>query len=260
MSERSTAERRGASWIRGDVAWTTPPAAPARIAMPLAACLAFLVADNLLTNLWLPQAFYVPYRLVSAAVLLLIATRFAGCDAASLGLSRDKVGSGLRWGGACVAIVAGFYLIGTVLPFAHDLYRDKRVQDLSFAGLLYYTLLAVPFGTVVLEEIAFRGVLPAIVNRRTTIWRSVLVASACFGLWHILPAVGLNTTNPAVASIAGGSTGEAVGIAFAIVSTFLVGIVFSWVRYRSGSLLAPILLHISTNSIAYATAYAVVHT
>jgi CAAX protease family protein len=53
-------------------------------------------------------------------------------------------------------------------------------------ALAYHACVRIPLGTVVLEEVAFRSVLPALAARRYGISGGVLIASALFGLWHVL--------------------------------------------------------------------------
>lgn len=243
--------------MRGDVAWHDRPARPLTVLVPLALCLGVLVLDNVATNLVVPQAWYVPVRLCSSAVLVLVAVRLAGCRLDDLGLARDQLGEGFRWGGAAMAVVAGTYVVGALLPPTRPLYLDARARDLTGGGLAYMAFVAVPVGTVLLEELAFRSVLPALLVRRTSIWRAVLVSSVLFGFWHVLPSIGLNTVNPWVSGFASGSAGQVVASTFAVVGTFVAGVCFSWLRFRSGSVVASMLLHVSTNTFGYVVAFTV---
>ena len=75
--------------------------------------------------------------------------------------------------------------------------------------MLWVVLVQIPLGTVVLEEVAFRGVLPALMGASPAIrwrWVPVLGASILFGLWHILPSIGIDNANAAV----GGALGHNV--------------------------------------------------
>jgi len=49
------------------------------------------------------------------------------------------------------------------------------------------------------------------------------------------------------------------GVAMAVVATAAAGFVFTWLRRRSGSLLAPIALHWSLNGMGALAAAAVWH-
>ena len=76
-----------------------------------------------------------------------------------------------------------------------------------------------------------------------------------FGLWHVLPALDAMETNP-IGDAFGGSWEPLVA---AVLSTFLAGMVFVWIRLYSGSIVAPIIVHVATNSTAILASAVVVH-
>lgn len=87
-------------------------------------------------------------------------------------------------------------------------------------GILSITLLA-----PILEELLFRGAIQGLLQANgQRPWVAIIVASLIFGLVHINPAQ----------------------IPFA----FLLGMMFGWLYYRTGSLLPGIVGHILNNSIA----------
>jgi CAAX protease family protein len=227
--------------------------------LPLwAAWLATLVLGvllNMVNNRWLPDL-YVVTGPVGAALLLLVA-RSAGLSWDDLGLARRTWRVGLGWAAVVVAVVASGYAAAALLPVTQGLFSDERVRADSLGALLFAVLVRIPLGTVVLEEVLFRGVLLGL-GARTMGWgRSAVVSSALFGLWHVLPARGAAVSNPTVNAVAdaGGGYGVALAVAAAVVGTGLAGLLFCWLRIRSGSLLAPIGLHLATNSVGYLTAY-----
>jgi membrane protease YdiL (CAAX protease family) len=57
----------------------------------------------------------------------------------------------------------------------------------------------------------------------------------------------------------GGFVGTLAGVMLAVVATAAAGFVFSWLRRRSGSLLAPIALHWSLNGLGALAAALVWH-
>ena len=127
--------------------------------------------------------------------------------------------------------------------------RDER-GAVSLAAVLFVALVRIPLGTVVLEELAFRGVLPALVGGGW--WRATLVSSGLFGLWHVLPSMG---ASPAVTA-ALGTSGAVVGT---VLFTTAAGVVFrAWQRW-SGHLVTPMLLHAVTNSLGVLIAWWVSH-
>jgi membrane protease YdiL (CAAX protease family) len=150
----------------------------------LASVLAALLATNLLTDR-LALGLYLPTCVVAAVALLLIARR-AGLGWAELGLGRATVRSGLRWALVTSAIVLAAYMVLLAIPAGRTVLSDQRGAGLTVGALLWYVLVRVPFGTVLLEEVAFRCVLRALLRRLGPAWATG-VSSALFGLWHVLP-------------------------------------------------------------------------
>jgi membrane protease YdiL (CAAX protease family) len=136
------------------------------------------------------------------------------------------------------------------VPLAGDLFADDRVLGVGTAGLLFHTLVRIPLGTALFEEVAFRGVLPALGRRVLTPLRANLLAATLFGLWHLLPTASVATGNAGVAGIP-----DEIVLAGGVVGTAAAGLGFSWLRDRRG-LAAPVLLHATVNSAAFAVAWA----
>jgi uncharacterized protein len=223
----------------------------------MALVVALAAAGNAATNLLAPAALYVPTALLVAVLAVLIAVRLGGCDARDLGLARADLGRGLRHGAVAMAVVAGLLAVGVTLPATRELFADRRVDEGSVAALLYATLVRIPLGTALLEETLFRGVLLGLGLRRWPRRVAVAWCSTLFGLWHVLPAGGLTGYNPVVADAVHGPAGRLVVTAAAVAATAPAGLVFCWLRLRAGSLLAPVMLHAATNSVAYAAAWVV---
>jgi membrane protease YdiL (CAAX protease family) len=221
----------------------------------MALVVALAAAGNVATNLLAPAALYVPTALLVAAAAVLIAVRVGGCGARDLGLARADLVRGVRLGAVAVAVVAGLLAVGVALPATRGLFADRRVDQHSVLALLYATLVRIPFGTALLEETLFRGVLLGLGLRQWQPGVAVAWSSALFGLWHVLPAGGLAGYNPAVAGTLHGGGGRLLVTAAAVAASALAGALFCWLRLRSGSLLAPVMLHAATNSLAYATAW-----
>jgi membrane protease YdiL (CAAX protease family) len=222
--------------------------------MRITLAIAILAVTNTLSHL-LAQELYVPLRLAIAALLLLIA-RWDGVTRSDLGLGRDTVRRGLRWGLVSAVAVLGVYGIGLAVPLTRDAFLDERVQSLSAGQLLERVLIRVPLGTVLFEEIAFRGVLWAMLVRRWGTTRATAVSSVMFGLWHVAPSLGLTRANAAAEAVFGtGTTGMALSVATAVVGAAVVGVIFCELRRRSGSLIAPAVLHCALNAGGYVLAW-----
>lgn len=223
---------------------------------PVIAVLAVLFLVNILTNRAAPSL-YLVWAWVGAAVLLLIARR-DGETWTDLGLG--KVPRKAWWGalGVILAVLA-VYLVAALLPATREAFGDDRVADLTTADLLLRALVRVPFGTVLLEEIAFRAVLLAMLWRRLGVLRGTVISSLVFGLWHILPSWGITTANEALgAAVGSGSSGQLLGVLFAVAFTTIAGVVFCELRRRFDHLIVPMALHWATNGLGYLFAWALV--
>jgi membrane protease YdiL (CAAX protease family) len=216
---------------------------------PLVLTVAVLAVTNLLSNRLVPGA-ALTVGLVAAATCLVLA-RWDGASWADLGLGRGTLRRGLRWAGASALVVLAVYALGLALPPTREAFLDRRA-DLPTDTLLYHALVRVPLGTVLVEEVGFRGALLAMGLRRWGRRTGVLVSSALFGLWHLLPASGVRLANPAVADVFNGGALASLGwTTVAVLGSAFAGVVLCELRLRSGSLLAPMGAHWATNGLAY---------
>jgi membrane protease YdiL (CAAX protease family) len=153
--------------------------------------------------------------------------------------------SGLRWGGVAAALVAAGYGIVAVIPGVAGAV-DADVT--TWPDALFKALVVIPLTTVIPEEFAFRGVLWGLLRRQSGRRIATAVSSALFGLWHVFPALGGGAANESVAGVVGdGVVGVLLRLLGTVLFTGLAGVLFCELRARSGSLLAPILLHWAVN-------------
>ena len=180
---------------------------------------------------------------VAATAVLLAAARASGLSWADLGLARRRLAAGARWGGACAAVVAAGYGTALAVPALRPLLGDARVAGLDGGELAGQVLVRIPLGTVLWEEVAFRGVLLATLGRLLSRRGATGVSAALFGLWHVRPTLGALAAN----DLAGGPLARTGAVVLACLGTAAAGVLFAELRLRSGSLLAPALLHLATN-------------
>ncbi len=186
------------------------------------------------------------YPLVNlgATGVLLALARGAGLSWTELGLARRRVRSGVRCGGAAVALIAFGYAVALAVPALRPLLTDDRVAGLGPGALVGEILVRIPLGTVLWEEVAFRGVLLAALSRRMPVRSAAGLAAVVFGFWHIRP-----TLDGLAANDLTDGSGRVLAVTLVCAGTALGGLLFAWLRLRSGSLLAPLLLHLATNSL-----------
>jgi membrane protease YdiL (CAAX protease family) len=191
------------------------------------------------------------------AVVLPLIGRTAGLSWQDMGLGRGTWRPGLRWAGAEVAIVAVVIAAGAALPLTRDAFRDSRYH-LNLGGALLDAFVLIPVGTVLLEEVAFRGVLWGLLRRARGTATATVVSSLLFGLWHALPSLGLASSNQAISGTVGsGRSAQVITVLGTMGFTALAGVVFCELRRRSGSLLAPAGLHWAVNGLAVLASAAV---
>lgn len=211
--------------------------------------IATLVAVNVVQHLVWKAWWLGP---VVAGALLGFA-RWNGLTWHDLGLHRGRHRSGLRWALGVIAVVAVVYLIGVLLPVSRTAFLDARYH-LGVGSALFAAFVTIPVTTILVEEVAFRSVLWAVLARHATTWRVLLTSSALFGLWHILPSRHITTANhgvgDAVGSLGLAGTGATVlVIAGIVLFTAMGGVVAGELRRRSGSVLASAGMHWATNSL-----------
>jgi membrane protease YdiL (CAAX protease family) len=184
-----------------------------------------------------------------AALLLLLVGRLAGLSWPELGLARATLLSGTQVAVATALAVAIVYAVGVAIPFTRGAFRDTRYR-LGLRAALYMSLVVVPLGTVLFEEVAFRSVLWGLLARDFGVSAATAVSACLFGLWHVLPALDLARTHTSVGGngTAGGRR-VAITVLATIAFTTVAGIVFAELRRRTGSLVAPIGLHWATNGL-----------
>ncbi|OCB24717.1 abortive infection protein [Mycobacterium malmoense] len=227
-----------------------------RIHLDIAVVVVVLVTTNLIAHFTTPWASIgvVP----AAAVGLVFLMRANGLDWADLGLGREHWKSGLGYALAAVLLVASVIAAGVLLPMTRPMFLNHRYATVS--GALIASMVIIPLQTVIPEELAFRGVLHGALHRAWGFRGVALAGSLLFGLWHVATSLGLTSGNVGLTRIfGGGAMGMLAGVTAAVLATGAAGFVFSWLRRRSGSLIAPIALHWSLNGLGALAAALVWH-
>ncbi len=221
----------------------------------LGVAIAVLVISNVMANRVIPQWAYVPWNLSIAGVLLYVSHRGgAGLVAIGLGIRHwhRPVGVGLLLVGGTALVFA----LGMIVPATQDAFLDTRIGGAGLPTMLFVVLVQIPLGTVVLEEIAFRGVLPALMGAAPAIrwrWIPVLGASLLFGLWHILPSMGIGQANAAVGETLG--TNVWVTTTAAVLSMTAAGVLMCLMARLGKGIKTTMLLHWATNSLGFLAAW-----
>ena len=210
----------------------------------LAGTVGMLAIAVVVRSMWIGGAGDFWFNVGMIGVLVLVA-RAASMTLAELGLERSQVRAGLAWGGVAFFLITVALIGAALVPATADFFDDDRA-DIGFGALIVNVVLVIPIGTVLLEELAFRGVLFGLARRMWSTVRAVGVVAVLFGLWHVPTA--WNTAT-------GSSAARGAAVAGTVIATTVAGVGFCWLRLRSRSLVAPMLAHVATNSVTLVVAW-----
>ncbi len=215
---------------------------------PAGAVVSLLAVRNV-AEVKLPDAAYVPTNVAVGAVLVALARRW-DVSWGDLGLDRRHLRRALRIAAPVAATAIAAMVAGAAWPTTRPFFDDGRVPaEASGWERLYQTALRIPVGTVAFEELAFRGVLLALLARRFSLAAAVVVVSALFGLWHIVPTLATARANAIVGLPRLGL------VAGSVLATFVGGVLFCVLRVRGRHLAAPAMLHLAFNDTGYLLAW-----
>jgi membrane protease YdiL (CAAX protease family) len=227
-----------------------------RIYADIAIVVVVLALTNLIAHFTTPWASIA--TVPAAAIGLLVLVRSRGLGWTELGLGREHWKSGAGYALAAVGLVLSVIVIGLLMPWTRPMFMNSHYATIS--GALLASMIVIPLQTVIPEELAFRGVLHGALNRAWGFRGVAAAGSLLFGLWHIATSMGLTSSNVGFTRLFGGGVfGMLAGIVLAVVATGFAGFVFTWLRRRSGSLIAPIALHWALNGLGALAAALVWH-
>jgi membrane protease YdiL (CAAX protease family) len=181
---------------------------------------------------------------ITLSVTTALAAKSLGLSFGDIGLARRQVRPGLIWGGASVLILVVAIGVLVAIPAGRDLVNDLGTS--SGKSVWLTTLVWIPLRTVLLEELIFRGVLWALIVKRGGAKWALFGTAVAFGIWHIAPAFSLAHRGDVQAGSA------IVGV---LVFTTVAGLLFGYLRRRSDSLIAPVLLHWASNALGVVAVY-----
>jgi len=238
-------------------AWTRRPRNPPSGGTEAAAAAATLAYNVAISQVTSGVGYVVAND--SAAVLSVIAARTCGVSWADMGMCPGRLGRGIRTGLIAALPAAAVVGLGAVAPATRQFFRDERARGGGNRHVLLETLVRIPLGTALPEEIIFRGSLLGLFTQRHSPAVAASISSILFGVWHVLPTLRTLPLNPAGARVHGNPKRTAVVVLATVTATTLAGYGLAWLRFRSGSIAAPVVAHASLNATAYLAARFVVH-
>lgn len=214
----------------------------------VAAALVILGTHNVVQNTLLNERGYVAGNLVVSGLLLGLG-RSTGLSWAEMGLGPGDTRRALRIGVAAGAATVITSLVGLSRPQTRAMLVDERTVTGSGKETLRRLLVRFPLGTALFEEIAFRGVLPALLRRRHRPLVTELMSASVFGLWHLIPTGRAVSVNHGAGAM---EMRHRAGIVLGSpILTGVGGLGFGLLRKLTGNLLAPWLAHSAFNGITF---------
>ncbi|NCC10478.1 MAG: CPBP family intramembrane metalloprotease [Bacteroidia bacterium] len=126
----------------------------------------------------------------------------------------------------CIAaLFAMSWLMGVLMDYLSFL-PNIMEQSMDLLKINLFGLLAITVLGPIMEEFLFRGAITKVLLANYSPRQAILLSAALFGVFHLNPAQ--------------------------LVPAFLMGILFAWVFYKTGSLLLCMVMHILNNSISMA--------
>ncbi|HEX5695057.1 MAG TPA: CPBP family intramembrane glutamic endopeptidase [Acidimicrobiia bacterium] len=215
--------------------------------------LVILGAHNLVQNTVLNERGYVTGNLVVSGLLVGVG-RASGLGWEEMGLHPGDVRRGLRIGGWASAAMGTVALLALGHPRARALLRDERATGATARAVWRRALLRFPVGTALFEEVAFRGVVPALFRQTHHPVAAEALAGAVFAAWHVIPTGRALAGNPLRLELPRARRILVIGGGSVVAGTATIPL--GWARRVTGGLLAPWLIHSSFNSLSYLAAVA----
>lgn len=128
----------------------------------------------------------------------------------------------ILWG--TIMVLATGVVIEPLLNLFPETNLDRLGNIMAAGGWMMFTSIVI---APIMEEILFRGILQDALMRKYGVFVGILIASAVFGIVHLIPQQ--------------------------VVNAFMIGIVLGYIYYRTGALLPVILIHCINNAISYFT-------
>lgn len=162
-------------------------------------------------------------------------------------LTTDELG--MRWGalrrsatlGAAISVVAvipvGFLALAPLVT--GEPIESEGISDRSGVGLAYFLGFRQPVGTALFEEMTFRGVLYGAWERAGGARAAIYVSAGVFAAWHVV----ITSRTVAESGVVGTPGAVAAGVMVSLAGLFVGGLIFGWLRWRTGSFAAAAVAH-----------------
>lgn len=174
------------------------------------------------------------------AASALFFARLQGLRYTELGLARERALASAAIGlGLALAVVGPALLFLRFPPLLGQPVSYAPLAALSSGDLVLRVALFMPLDTVIPEEVAFRGVLLALLRRRRALPAAVALSAAVFAAWHVV----IVQATLAQTNLVSDPLFAALGYGGAFAAVFGGGVLFAALRLWTRNLAAPLAGH-----------------
>ena len=138
-----------------------------------------------------------------------------------LGFVRFRIGNTIKWVVIGIVVYLAFLIVYSIVIGVPE--QDDIASDF---GPIWVQILLIGIAAPISEEVCFRGMLFGGIRTRLPLWSASLAAGIVFGVLHY--STGWSAVGPLIA----------------------LGVIFAVVYEKSGSIWAPIGMHVLNNGIA----------
>lgn len=209
----------------------------------------FLFIYNNIVNL-LPAELHVRiYVWLNLTVLFLVwlwARKYLDLNTRDIGFTKENLGKSILYGmGLTALIIVPAFALRQLLPALGITGTFVRLEGFSRAELWWRTLVRIPMGTGLFEEVIFRGIFYGYLIKHYSSRYAIFYSSLFFAFWHIMPALKVLLVDFQVISPLPLIGLWLVGLAGA----FVAGLIFAWIRHRTGNIAGCLIAHILINDL-----------
>lgn len=180
--------------------------------------------------------------ILAGYIFIFIAAKFLKISKNDLGIApaqlKKSVVSSLAFSIAIAILMTVVFVVN------NELFKDDR-YDQTFSNAIVSALIVLPLRTVLIEELLFRGLLFGHLARTKSFALAATISSLLFGLWHILPTLGIKVEFLPDSIY---DFQKPIIITTVVIATTFAGFVLCYLRKRYDSLLVPIMVHWTINA------------
>jgi membrane protease YdiL (CAAX protease family) len=214
----------------------------------------FLFAYNNVVN-FIPATLHgyldVWMNLVVLGLVWLWSRRYLNLTTRDIGWTKQNLGKGVLYGfGVSAVIVLPFVILLCLLPALGFEVKTPRLEAVAQDIFWWRIFVRIPIGTAFFEEMLFRGIFYGYLMKKMSQKKTILITSLFFAFWHIIPAYEVVSQHLQATSI-----GMFVVLWLVLMfGSFVGGLLFAWIRYRTKNIAGCIIAHALINVLSLVSA------